>query len=129
MYYNTTFFLDLDESVGLMAQHPPKKQVTTKTDKKGKTVTLVTCYAVSPEERMEPEYYFLADIWVDYLHKVILPLKYRPPHPVKDTDQRGENRGQILALSNACLTLKNEKSAVHDCCADWPFAFGIIRLH
>ena len=36
MYDNTTFSLDLDESVGLMVQHPPKKQVATKTDKKGK---------------------------------------------------------------------------------------------
>ena len=51
MYDNTSFSLDLDESVGLMVQHPPKKQVTTKTDKKGKTVTLVTCYAVSPDEK------------------------------------------------------------------------------
>jgi hypothetical protein len=85
MYDNTTFSLDLDESVGLMVQHPPKKQVTTKTDKKGKTVTLVTCYAVSPEERIELEYYCLADIWGEYLRKVTLPLTYGPPHPVKAT--------------------------------------------
>ena len=62
--------------MGLMVQHPPKKQVTTKADKKGKTVTLVTGYAVAPEERREPEYYYLADIWGKYLRKVTLPLKY-----------------------------------------------------
>ena len=66
IYDNTTFSLDSDESVGLMVQHPPKKQVTTKMDKKGKTVTLVTCYTVSPEERIEPEYYCLADILGKY---------------------------------------------------------------
>ena len=62
MYENTTFSLDSDESVGLMAQHPPKKQVTTKTDKNGEPVTLVQCYTVTPEERIEPKYYYLADI-------------------------------------------------------------------
>jgi hypothetical protein len=85
MYDNTTFYLDLDERVGLMVmsvQHPSRKQVTTKTDKKGKTVTLGTCYAVSPEERIELEYYYLAHIWGKYLRKVTLPLKYRPLHPV-----------------------------------------------
>ena len=46
---------------------------------------MVTCYAVSPEERIKPEYYYLAHIWGKYLRKVILLLKYGPPHPVKAT--------------------------------------------
>jgi hypothetical protein len=91
MYGNYTFSLDLDESVGFMVQHPPKKQVTTKKDKNGKTVTLVTGDALAPEERREPEYYYLADIWGKYLRKVTLSLKYGPPHPVEDTEQRGEH--------------------------------------
>ena len=85
MYDYITLFLDLDEIVGLTVQHPPRMQVTTKTEKKGKTVTLAICYAASPEKRIEPEYYYLADIWGKYLHKVTLPLKYGPPHPVKAT--------------------------------------------
>ena len=52
---NTNFSLDSDEIMGLRVQQPPKKQVTTKTDKKGKAATLVTCYAVSSEKRMEPD--------------------------------------------------------------------------
>jgi len=52
---NTKFFLDLGEIVGLRVQQPPKKQVTTKTDKEGKAATLVTCYTVSSEKRMEPD--------------------------------------------------------------------------
>ena len=52
---NSNFSLDSDEIVGLRVQQPPKKQVTTKTDKKGKAATLVTCYAVSSEKRMEPD--------------------------------------------------------------------------
>ena len=44
------------------------------------------------------------------MRKVTLPLKYRPPPPVKDTGQRGEHRGKILTSSNACLTQENEKS-------------------
>ena len=107
IYDHTSLFPDLDENVGFIVmsiQHPPKRQLTTKKAKKGKAVT---CYAVPPEERMEPEYYCLADIWGNYMRKVTLPLKYGPPHPVKGTDQRGERHGQILASSNACLTLKN----------------------
>ena len=107
---NTNFSLDSAEIVGLRVQQPPKKQVATKTETELKSATLVTCYVASPEERIEPEYYCLAHMWVKCLRKVTLPLKYGPPHPVKDTDQRGEHRGQILASSNACLTLKIEKS-------------------
>ena len=79
MNNNTTLSLDSEESMGLMVQHPPKKQVTTRADKKGKTVTLVTGYAVAPEEKREPEYYYLADIWGKYLRKVTLPLKLLMP--------------------------------------------------
>ena len=52
---NTNFSLDLDEIVGLRVQQPPKKQVATKTGKKVKAATLVTCYSVSPEKRMDPD--------------------------------------------------------------------------
>jgi hypothetical protein len=65
IYDNTSLFWDSDESVGLMVvsiQLPPKRQVTIKKAKKEKAGTLVTCYTVPPEERMEPEYYCFADI-------------------------------------------------------------------
>ena len=51
----TNFALDLDEIVGLRVQHPPKNQVATKTEKKGKAATLVKCYTESPEKKMEPD--------------------------------------------------------------------------
>jgi hypothetical protein len=75
----------LDEIVELRVQQPPKKQVATKMEKERKSATVVICYAVSPEERIEPEYYYLAQIWGKYLRKVTLLLKYGPPHPVKAT--------------------------------------------
>ena len=52
---NTNFSLESDDIVGLRFQQPPKKQVTTKTGKKGKSETLVTCNTVSSEKRMEPD--------------------------------------------------------------------------
>ena len=58
---------------------------------------------------MEPEYYRHADIWGKYMRQVTLPLKYGPSQPVKGNEQRKEHRGQILASTNACLTLENEK--------------------
>jgi hypothetical protein len=113
IYGNTSILPESNESfewMGISIQRPPKGQVTTKRAKKEKAVTLVTCHTVPPEDRMEPKYYCLTDIWGKYMRKVTLPLKYGPPPPVKGTDQRGERRGQILTLSNVCLTQKNEKS-------------------
>jgi hypothetical protein len=82
---NTKFSLDSAEIVGLRVQQPPKEQVATETEKERTAATVVTCYAVFPEERIEPEYCCLAHIWGKYLHKVTLLLKYGPPPPVKAT--------------------------------------------
>ena len=59
---NTNLSCDSAEIVSLRVQQPPMKQVATKTMKARKAATVVTCYAVPPEEGIEPEYYYLAHI-------------------------------------------------------------------
>ena len=73
---NTNFSLDSTDIVGWRVQQPPNKQVATKMEKERKSATVITCYAVSPEERIEPKYYYLAHIWGEYLRKVTLFFKY-----------------------------------------------------
>ena len=71
--------------MGWRVQQPPKEQVATKTEKERKSATVIICYAVSPEERIEPKYYYLAHIWGKYLRKVTLFFKFGPLHPVQAT--------------------------------------------
>ena len=64
--YHTNFSWDPADIVGLRVQQPPKKQVATKMKNEKKSATVVTCYAVSPKEGIEPEYYYLALILGKY---------------------------------------------------------------
>ena len=97
---NANSFLNLDEIMGLRTQQPPKTQVAKKKEKQEKTTTMVTSHTVFPEERIEPEFHYLAHIWGKYLRKVILFLKYGPPHPVKAT-LKNQWKTQEVPPSNA----------------------------
>ena len=66
-YHNANSVLNLDTIVGMGIQQPP---VAKQKEKKETTATMVTLYAGSPEERIEPEFHY-----IDYLHKVFFALE------------------------------------------------------
>ena len=61
-----------------MIQQNPKKQVTTKREKKETTATMVTSYTGFPEERIEPEFHYL-----NYPRKAIFSFEVQTFTPCK----------------------------------------------
>lgn len=61
---------------------PPKRPTLPNKCKKERAKSLVTEYKAPPEERAEPEHYYLADMWGEHLRKIALPLTSGPPAPI-----------------------------------------------
>mmetsp|Transcript_21142 Transcript_21142/g.45875 ORF Transcript_21142/g.45875 Transcript_21142/m.45875 type:complete len:873 (+) Transcript_21142:47-2665(+) len=75
---------------------PPKRLVVMKKCKKERAKSLVTEYIVPPEERVEHEYYYLADIWGERMRKRTLGSADGPPPPTILPQSKGGIKYEIL---------------------------------